>query len=344
MNNSTIQFNKLVDKAVKSISSQRTRDIISARFGLIDGERQTLEAIGQKYGITRERVRQIVDAVLADFRKEEIFNSFALAFDVIDEYFEQQGNVVREERLLCNLTETDKNDPERGALFFILTLGKPYQRFVESNKFYPLWTNSKDALSKAVRLVDIVIKDLEKKQTPVSFDELIASTNKTKIKLVNDSLGSYLDVAKQISCNNLEQYGLSKWPEINPRGVKDKAYIVFREQKQPLHFRSVAELINQAKLGPGLAQAQTVHNELIKDNRFILVGRGTYALKEWGYQSGTVRDVIVDVLKKSSNPLTKDEIVDKVLANRMVKKNTVLINLQNRDHFIKATDGKYLLK
>lgn len=341
---SSIQYSELTSEALKSISSQRTRDIVSARFGLIDGQRQTLEAIGQNYHITRERVRQIIDAVLADFRKSETMRIFETAFQQIDEYFDQQGNVVREDRLLSDLTGTDQPHSERGALFFILILGKSYQRFVESNKFYPLWANSKDALNKANRLIDAVIGNLESQRTPLVFDDLLKSVSKTKIKFTNEALNSYLDMAKQISCNNLGQYGLSKWPEINPRGVKDKACIIFREQKQPLHFRTVADLINQANLGPGLAQAQTVHNELIKDGRFVLVGRGTYALKEWGYQAGTVREVIVDILKNSSEPLAKDEIIDKVLKSRLVKKNTILINLQNRDCFIKTSDGRYLLK
>lgn len=341
---SSIQYSSLTSEAIKSVSSQRTRDIIGARFGLVDGQRQTLEAIGQKYDITRERVRQIVDAVLADFKKPETIQIFAAAFRQIDEYFNQQGNVVREDRLLGDLTNTDQPHSERGALFFILILGKSYQRFVESNKFYPLWTNSKNALNKVNRLIDMVIGDLEDQQTPLSFDDLLKNVSKTKIKFANEALNSYLDIAKQISRNNLGQYGLNKWPEINPRGVKDKACIIFREQKQPLHFRTVADLINQANFGPALAQAQTVHNELIKDSRFVLVGRGTYALKEWGYQSGTVREVIIDILKNSSEPLAKNEIIDKVLKSRLVKKNTILINLQNRNCFVKTSGGRYLLK
>ena len=91
-----------------------------------------------------------------------------------------------------------------------------------------------------------------------------------------------------------------------------------------------------------MAQAQTVHNELIKDPRFILVGRGTYALKEWGYQSGTVKEVIGQLLKENG-PLTKEEILKKVLETRLVKPNTILINLQNRQYFSRDKNNKYSL-
>ena len=124
--------------------------------------------------------------------------------------------------------------------------------------------------------------------------------------------------------------------------AKDKAYIVLKEQGNPLHFREVADLINQANLGTNLAQAQTVHNELIKDPRFILVGRGTYALKEWGYQPGTVKDVIIQILKEVHS-LDKKGILEKVLKTRLVKPNTVFINLQNRNYFIRNKQGKYSL-
>jgi len=332
-----VNYQQLVNNAFKNISNQRTRDILYLRFGLKDGQRKTLEAIGQKYGITRERVRQVEEAAFSDFKKPVVINTFNPAFRVIDNFFNQQGKIVKEERLLASLTENIHPHPVRGALFFILTLGQPYQRLVESDKFHPLWSNSNDALNQAEKTVNQLIKKLNQVQKPVSQNHLLAGISFPKKEVL-----SYLDATKQISQNNFGQFGLTKWPEISPRGAKDKAYIILKEQGNPLHFRDVADLINQANLGTNLAQAQTVHNELIKDGRFILVGRGTYALKEWGYQSGTVKDVIIQVLKENGS-LPKEEILTKVLDTRLVKPNTILINLQNRQYFNKNEDGKYSL-
>ena len=89
---------------------------------------------------------------------------------------------------------------------------------------------------------------------------------------------------------------------------------------------------------------QTVHNELIKDPRFVLVGRGTYALAEWGYVPGTIKDIITKVLKDKSEPVHKDEIVKQVLAQRLVAKNTVLMNLNNKANFEKDQNDKYFLR
>ena len=307
-----------------------------------DGERKTLEAIGQKHGITRERVRQIEEAAFSVLKKSDSFNLFKPAFHALDNFFVQEGQLVREERLLSSLTNQENPHPERGAVFFILTIGQPYERFIGTNQFYTSWTNSKDILNKAERLINFLIKDIEKKKQVIPVDYILEISKEAAPDLSKKALFSYLDASKQIDQNSFGQYGLSHWPEINPRGVRDKTYLVFKKENRPLHFREVAELINQNNFDSRLAHPQTVHNELIKDPRFVLVGRGTYALTEWGYQSGTVQDIIRGILKENGF-LTKDEIIREVLKNRLVKENTVLINLQNRKNFIRREDGKYLL-
>lgn len=58
--------NNLRDKLLEMISSfsDRERDVIMLRFGFYDGKPRTLEEVGQKYGVTRERIRQIESKVL----------------------------------------------------------------------------------------------------------------------------------------------------------------------------------------------------------------------------------------------------------------------------------------
>ena len=157
---------------------------------------------------------------------------------------------------------------------------------------------------------------------------------------------SFLEISKKIEFNKEGKLGLVDWPEIRPRGVKDKAFLVFKKHQKPLHFRKITELIDQLEYNNEnqKAHAQTVHNELIKDSRFVLVGRGTYALAEWGYVPGTIKDVIVRLLKEKQSSMHQDEIVKAVLAQRLVAKNTVMINLNNKNSFQKTLDGKYALK
>jgi RNA polymerase primary sigma factor len=48
---------------------ENEKEIIVLRFGLDDGEPKTLESIGQRYGVTRERIRQIEASALRKLRK-----------------------------------------------------------------------------------------------------------------------------------------------------------------------------------------------------------------------------------------------------------------------------------
>lgn len=182
---------------------------------------------------------------------------------------------------------------------------------------------------------------------PLTFDEIKKEFSSFEKHLTPEALQSFLEISKQIKAGVDGRYGLRDWSEINPRGVKDKAYLIFKQEKRPLHFTEVTKLINSSELGKMLGQkalTQTVHNELIKDPRFVLVGRGLYALGEWGYQPGQVKDVISTILKESDKPLTREQILEKVLKQRVVKANTIFLNLNNKHLFLKNPDGKYQIR
>ena len=66
---------------------------------------------------------------------------------------------------------------------------------------------------------------------------------------------------------------------------------------------------------------QTVNNELIKDPRFVLIGRGLYALSEWGYEPGTVKDVLVQILKDSGKALRKEDVLQLISERRCGRKH-----------------------
>jgi DNA-directed RNA polymerase delta subunit len=154
-----------------------------------------------------------------------------------------------------------------------------------------------------------------------------------------------LEISKKILKNTDNQFGLKEWPEINPRGIKDKAYFIFKKEKKPLHFSEVVSLINRMSfVSNKKTNLKTVHNELIKDPRFVLIGRGVYALREWGYEPGFVKDVIVKILQEEKRPLSKEEIVKKVLERRLVKENTILLHLRDKNLFLKDSTGKYSAK
>ena len=229
--------------------------------------------------------------------------------------------------------------------FFLLTLGEQFERFPENREFYSFWTVNPDSLNFAKQVIDSLSDRFTRINQPLTLEEISKQINSGLEKpLTPQALQSFLEVSKKVRTGIDGQFGLRDWPEINPRGVRDRAYLIFKQEKRPLHFAEVTELINSSKfkkIAEPKALVQTVHNELIKDPRFVLVGRGLYALEGWGYVSGTVEDIISMILEKEKGPLAKKEIVEKVLKQRLVKVNTILINLNK---FPRTADGKYMLE
>jgi len=327
-------YQKICQDLIKDLP-QRQKDIVEQRFGLEDEERKTLEAIGRGYGITRERVRQIEEDGFSKIRPK--LEKYQEVFQYFEGEIEKFGGLRKEDILLNSLA----GSKFQNQVFFLLILGEKFQRFAENKVFHSLWAIDQNSFNFAKEVLDFLSKKLLEINQPLSFANLLKKANLQFKSLTSRSLQSYLEISKRIQPGIEGNYGLKDWPEINPRGVRDRAYLVFKKEKRPLHFAQVTRLINNSKfekISQPPALIQTVHNELIKDQRFVLVGRGLYALGEWGYQPGVVKDVISMILQEEKKPLTKGEIIDRVLKQRIVKVNTILLNL---GHFPKTANGKY---
>ncbi len=115
----------------------------------------------------------------------------------------------------------------------------------------------------------------------------------------------WLSLSKKIAKNPLGEWGSADSSNVRVKGMRDYAYLVIKRHGSPMHFTEVAKSISE--LFNRKAHVATCHNELIKYKRFVLVGRGLYALAEWGYTSGVVKEVIADILRKYG-PLTREEV------------------------------------
>lgn len=315
---------------------ERTKDVLGRRFGLnppVDGSKgETLESIGKSYGITRERIRQIEEDGLSRLKPK--LKNHQGTFQYFTDQIRTFGNLKREDQLL----EFLGRKKFQNQVYFLLKISDSFERFSENRDFYSLWTIEKESLNLAQKIIDSTLNKFEREKRPFTIDELFEIQKVNSPEILNKNIFySYLEVSKRIYQGPEGRFGLKDWPEINPRGVRDKAYLLFKKEKKPLHFTEVANLIDSAL-------AQTVHNELIKDQKFVLVGRGLYALREWGYQPGVVKDIIFRVLEEAKNPLSKEEVSERVLKQRFVKENTILLNLSNKKYFLKDSQGKYKIK
>jgi hypothetical protein len=329
-----LNIKKPVTKLLSSISD-KNREVLERRFGIGRNEAETLESIGKSYKITRERVRQIQEYGLKKLTKANVNSLLTPAFLKIENYINKKGGVVKESDIFDALARSE----EAAHLSFVLRLMPGLIIRKETDDLHARYALDEGTLKDADARVLSAHEALASKKAPVSFSELTA--------LAPENI---LALSRRVKRGFFGDWGLADWPRITPRGVKDKAHLVFEQEKRPLHFREISQLIDkyfarsyEGRVNIRQTNAQTVHNELIKDPRFVLIGRGLYALSDWGYEPGTVKDVLVQILKDSGVAMHKEDVLRLISERRFVKPNTVFLNLQNKNYFKKLEDGKYYL-
>lgn len=329
-----------VTKRLLSVLPERARNVVESRYGLgKNAEPMTLEAIGKQYGITRERVRQIENYAIRTIRKSKQYEKERNTFTELKKLLQSLGGIVAEEELMQLIS---RSPGIQNHVHFLLVLGEQFSRLKEDTEFHHRWhvdNETADEIHNALRKLYKDLDDDDIVDEAEMIDSFLEYVKNVSRKYKNREIARrWLGVSKGIGRNPLGEWGRADSPNIHAKGMRDYAYLVLRKHGSPIHFEEVAKAIE--KHFNKKAHVATTHNELIKDPRFVLVGRGLYALKDWGYVSGVVKDVIRKILQQHG-PLTKDEIVEKVMKERYVKENTILVNLQNPRHFRKRSDGRY---
>ena len=338
------ELESVAKKVLASIDRPREREVIERRFGL-NGIRETLESVGETLGITRERVRQIEKATLIR-TKIGLDDGKNPAYDAVEveivKALHEFGRAARTDVLAEKLLGAS-DTKSRGIVTLLAELSSKMVATTENDRYYPSIVLSDDKEDKAIKQsVDKIVDTLKKHGEPLDKDGLFKLVSIAGGKYEHpDETAAISSISKQIA--NLDGlWGLTRWPLVNPRNIRDKIYIVLKQSGKPTHFSDIALGVRSQNFRRNNVTEQAIHNELIKDNRFILVGRGIYALSEWGYKKGSITDVIRDILKEES-PLHREEIVRRVLKVRQVREATILLNLQNQKEFKRVAKAQYAL-
>lgn len=334
-----LQLRRPVTK-VLGLIPEKSREVLARRFGIGYEKPETLESIGRRYGITRERVRQIQEFGLSKLVAGQAQEIMSPVFAGVEAWMKGKGGVVGGKDLFEGLARTS----EKPHLAFALRLMPTILLREETEDLAARYGATTELIDGADACLLRVHEELTKRKSPLPFAELLLLTKAVAGKFGGDSLDYLLTLSKRIGQGPFGEYGLLEWPQIFPKGVRDKAFLVFEKEKKPLHFKELTKLIDVYFGGKKLAfraNPQTVHNELIKDPRFVLIGRGLYGLADWGYNPGTVKDVLLQILREGGHPMNKEEILTLISERRFVRPNTVLLNLQNKNYFKRVEGGKY---
>ena len=328
-----------ISGSLKIIEQDREKEIISRRFGL-KGAKETLEQIGEMLSITRERVRQLEKAILIRLQisaEENRIPELAAAEKILIRNLTEMGRVARISNLADKVYGRTATSSEKTGIYFIATFSKSLTVVEENDKYEAAIGIAEYGDEKAIRAkVDEIVKLIKENKKPMTIDELDDKLNYEH----PDHIKAVASVSKLLATLN-GLWGLAKWPAVNPKNIRDKIYVILENKKEPMHFSEIAKEIADSNFKRKNVTVQAIHNELIKDPRFVLIGRGIYALSTWGYKKGTISEIIKSILEKSEGPLTREEIVKQVLHVRKVKETTILLNLQNKALFKKVDKNLY---
>lgn len=341
MNQNAEILKKAISGSLNVIEQEREREIVSRRFGLTSGK-ETLEQIGESLSITRERVRQLEKAVLIHLQilaEDGEIPEISAAEKVLVRNLTEMGRVARLSELADKVYGKTTNSVERAGIYFIATFAKGLMVVEENERYYASVGIAEYGNSHAVReKVDEIVGLIRKNKAPMTLEELDDKLNYEH----PDHIRAIASISKLLATLN-GVWGLAKWPSVNPKNIRDKIFVVLESNKEPMHFSDIAKEIRESNFKRKNVTVQAIHNELIKDPRFVLIGRGIYALSTWGYKKGTIADIIKSILEKSDKPMTREEIVKQVLRVRKVKETTILLNLQNKKSFKKVDKNLYTI-
>jgi len=230
---------KQITKKLVDVLPERSQDVISKRYGLgMDTDKMTLEAIGQKYGITRERVRQIEENSLAGIRKADQFLEYKNALEELQNLIKELGGVVSEKDLLDHIST---NESMRNHIHFLLVLGNEFKKQKENDLFNHRWTIDTDFSEKIEDSIRKLYKAIKSDQI-ISESEMI-SIFQDNLENISDEhntdeiLKRWLNLSKKIDRNPLGEWGRADSPNINVKGIRDYAFLVIRQHGSPIHFR-----------------------------------------------------------------------------------------------------------
>ena len=338
MSSSNYKINQFV-KVILAGLPVRHKEVLEGRYGLTSADSKTLAELGSKYNLTRERIRQIEALALKTVKAKAASVDLASFVSAVSANLKNSGNCRREDLLLADLVSLAV-DKEPVALLsnkvkFLLEVCGSFKFAKETDDHRAHWHIGSDDQKKALGFVSKILNGWNSKKG--EYNSVFASTTKTA-NLADVAAMGYAAISKHVAVNRYGEVGPSAAAEINPKTARDWAYLVLKKEQRPMHFNELAKKVSELKAVP--VHAPTIHNELIKDEKFVLVGKGTYSLKEFGIVPGTAREIIAHFIKQNG-PLKPKEVMAHVLKDRLFKENTILINLQNKKHFKRLEDGRY---
>lgn len=342
-----------------SVLPERERNILADRYGLWDGIAETLQDIGDKLALTRERIRQIEEKGLKRIRR--LHNDGTIRSFIADRIRTQlesdpQGTcgIVSEEEALGALAAEDTIEEAGLAIEFFNDVDGAGENLLEQSLVpvesgvYAATKRAANDYREVLRLVELSLQHQEKPLSETSlFDEVRIRAGRDLTSGEVRIASRILSISPKVTYLPKGTLALSEWKEFQKRDAPSVAEATLRLLGRPAHFREIAEKAGAIFGRTGLAGAATIHNALVtKRKSFVWVKPGTYGLVAWGLKRAPfIKDRLIEVLSETRYPLAYWHLKEKVLEVCNCKEDSVRMTLDlNPALFRKFVGDQYGLQ
>lgn len=340
-----IPEDKLIEATLDRCTDERSKDVITRRYGLVTGERETLEEIGQIYGVTRERIRQIETRSLKKMRHSNTRSKVPLT-QLVENIFSENGYIISSDEADKLIPKVIKNCPFDGSslLDLISDLGWIQRHKVGDINFYSAKLGEvklSDLMEKIVLILkkDGGLLDTESIIRRLPFDEKVERAVLHSIVLKFCGIDPRIEEKISNKFTLYSNHGRSKvWVSLITQ--------VLEEEGAPLHFTEIANRFHDLfKSEVQLIDHRRVYAILVENRVFAHTGiRGTYGLTKWGLRKESTADLALECIKKAGFPLHFKQIYNYICKYKDSRQASIKQILESSGKFEKMGKAIYGIK
>src|SRR5690606_20089882 len=152
-----------------------------------------------------------------------------------------RGGIMLEDDLISEMLSVflKRGDADANIIKLSMVIDPELNKQDKSDVFYPFWTYNSIRISEVRKINDSGISLLKKRSDVIEESKLVtelkAIFSRKEEEISDKTLIAALSVDKRLKKVD-GNWGLIEWRHINPRSIRDKAYIVLKKAKKPLHF------------------------------------------------------------------------------------------------------------
>lgn len=343
-----IPVNKLISHLIERCGNDRAKELIKRRYGLMNGERQTLEEIGESYRVTRERIRQIQEKSLKRMRHPATTVKKPLT-GLIEDIILRNGGIISADEADVEVPKALGGVIEDGSSLLDLLCDLGWIQTCRIGDI-PIYSLKLDGVS-LLKLTERIILLIKKEDLGLDVDSIIRKNSMFR-KIKDERFNPTHFVLRYCRTDpRLEEISVNSeviFRHYTSGHFATKSWValmrrVLEEQQMPLHFTEITDKVNDLLSGSERQlDVRRAHSILIEDKAFAHSGvNGTYGLTSWGLRKELIPELIEECLKKAGFPLHWKQIFNYVSKYKNTRSANITSCLENNRSFKRVSSGIY---